>query len=92
MQHRTHSKEKLILRTHRIAGQVKALEKAIENDVECASILQHLAACRGALNGLMSELVEEHILFHVLDPNKKPTAGQTEAAEQLVDIVNAYLK
>jgi len=90
--HNTHSKEKLVLRTRRIAGQVKAIEKAIQNDVECAAVLQHLAACRGALNGLMSELVEEHILFHVLDPKKKPSSEQVEAAEQLMDIVNTYLK
>jgi DNA-binding FrmR family transcriptional regulator len=90
--HNTHSKEKLVLRTRRIAGQVKAIEKAIQNDVECAAVLQHLAACRGALNGLMSELVEEHILFHVLDPKKKHSSEQVEAAEQLMDIVNTYLK
>jgi len=90
--HTTHSKDKLVLRTRRIAGQVKAIEKAIRNDVECATVLQHLAACRGALNGLMSELVEEHILFHVLDPKKKKSSEQVEAAEQLMDIVNTYLK
>lgn len=90
--HTTHSKDKLIMRARRIVGQVKAIEKAIENDAECSDVLQHLAACRGALNGLMSELVEEHILFHVLDPKRKPTASQVEAAEQLRDIVNTYLK
>jgi DNA-binding FrmR family transcriptional regulator len=90
--HTTHSKDKLVLRAKRIAGQVKAIEKAIQNDAECASVLQHLAACRGALNGLMSELVEEHILFHVLDPKKKHSSEQVEAAEQLMDIVNTYLK
>lgn len=90
--HTTHSKDKLVLRAKRIAGQVKAIEKAIQNDTECASVLQHLAACRGALNGLMSELVEEHILFHVLDPQKKHSSEQVEAAEQLMDIVNTYLK
>jgi DNA-binding FrmR family transcriptional regulator len=90
--HTTHSKDKLVLRARRIAGQVKAIEKAIQNDEECANVLQHLAACRGALNGLMSELVEEHILFHVLDPKKKNSAEQVEAAEKLMDIVNTYLK
>jgi DNA-binding FrmR family transcriptional regulator len=90
--HTTHSKDKLVLRTKRIAGQVKAIEKAIQNDEECAHVLQHLAACRGALNGLMSELVEEHIFFHVLDPQKKHTTDQMESAEELMDIVNTYLK
>ncbi len=90
--HTTHAKDKLVLRARRIAGQVKAIEKAIQNDEECGHVLQHLAACRGALNGLMSELVEEHVHFHVLDPKRKPSAGQIEAAEELMDIVNTYLK
>jgi DNA-binding FrmR family transcriptional regulator len=88
--HTTHSKDKLVLRVKRIEGQVKAIEKAIQNDTECHHVLQHLAACRGAINGLMSELIEGQILFHVL--GSKPKAEQLEAAEQLVDIVNAYLK
>lgn len=88
--HTTHSKEKLVLRVKRIEGQVKAIEKAIRNDTDCHHLLQHLAACRGAINGLMSEVIEGQVLFHVLGP--KPKADQIEAAEQLVDIVNAYLK
>lgn len=90
--HTTHSKDKLVLRARRIAGQVKAIEKSIQNDEECAHVLQHLAACRGALNGLMSELIEEHIRFHVLDPKGKNSASQMEAAEELMDIVSTYLK
>jgi DNA-binding FrmR family transcriptional regulator len=90
--HTTHSKDKLVLRARRIAGQVKAIEKSIQNDEECGHVLQHLAACRGALNGLMSELIEEHIRFHVLDPKGKHSAHQLEAAEELLDIVNTYLK
>ena len=90
--HTLHSKEKLILRTRRITGQIKAIEKSIQADEECAHILQHLSACRGALNGLMSELIEEHILHHVLDPKAKHSSSQAEAAEQLIDIVNTYLK
>jgi DNA-binding FrmR family transcriptional regulator len=51
-----------------------------------------VAACRGALNGLMAELVEGHIWFHVLDPNRGKDSPQAAAAEELIDIVKAYLK
>jgi DNA-binding FrmR family transcriptional regulator len=90
--HTNHSKDKLILRTRRLAGQVKAVEKHLLNNEDCGHILQHLAACRGALNSLMSELIDEHVHYHVLDPKKKPTAEQLESAEKLMDIVNTYLK
>lgn len=87
-----HEKEKLILRTRRLIGQVKAIEKHIQNDEECVHVLQHLSACRGALNGLMSELIEDHVRLHVLDPKKKSSPTQLEAVDKLIDIVNTYLK
>jgi DNA-binding FrmR family transcriptional regulator len=54
--------------------------------------LQLITAARGALNGLMAELVEDHVRFHVLDPKQKPTSEQALAADELVDIIRSYLK
>jgi DNA-binding FrmR family transcriptional regulator len=54
--------------------------------------LQLVAACRGALNGLMAELVEGHIRHHVLDPKRGADSSEAEAAEELIDIVRSYLK
>jgi len=90
--HTTHSKEKLILRARRITGQVKAIEKAIQEDKECTEVLHLLSACHGAMNGLMSELVEDHILYHVLGTKGKSSSKQVEAAEQLMDVVKTYLR
>jgi hypothetical protein len=39
----------------------------------------------------MAELVEGHIRTHVLDPRRKPTGAQRSAADEMVDIVRAYL-
>jgi len=55
-------------------------------------VLQLMAACRGALNGLMAEVLEGHIRFHVLDPKSDKNAPQVEAAEELIDVVRTYLK
>ena len=40
----------------------------------------------------MAEVIEGHIRHHVIDPDHKPTAGQTKAAEELIDMVKTYLK
>jgi hypothetical protein len=40
----------------------------------------------------MAEVMEGHVRYHVLGPNGKPTAEQAEAADELIDIVNRYLK
>ena len=92
MAHTTKDKEKLLSRVRRIRGQVEAIERALDGERECTSILQLMAACRGALNGLMAEVMEGHIRFHVLDPKSGKNTPQLEAAEELIDIVRSYLK
>jgi DNA-binding FrmR family transcriptional regulator len=92
MAHTTKDKEKLLTRVRRIRGQVEALERALEYEQGCASVLQLLAACRGALNALMAEVMEGHIRFHVLSPKNGKNSPQVQAADELIDIVRAYLK
>jgi FrmR/RcnR family transcriptional regulator, repressor of frmRAB operon len=92
MAHTTKEKEKLLIRVRRIRGQVEAIERALDGEHECSSVLQLMAACRGALNGLMAEVLEGHIRFHVLDPKSGKNAPQVEAAEELIDVVRTYLK
>lgn len=92
MAHTTKDKEKLLNRVRRIKGQIDAVEKALDGDQECSKVLQTIAAIRGAVNGLMAEVMEGHVRHHVLDPSRKPSAEQSEAAEELIEIVNRYLK
>ncbi len=92
MAHTTKDKEKLLVRVRRIGGQVAAIERALGEEQDCAELLQLVAACRGALNGLMAELIEGHLWFHVLDPNRAKGSPQADAAEELMDVVRAYLR
>ena len=71
MAHTIKDKRKLLSRIRRIKGQTEAIERALEGEVECEDILQLVASCRGALNGLMTELIEGHLRFHVLDPGRQ---------------------
>jgi FrmR/RcnR family transcriptional regulator, repressor of frmRAB operon len=90
--HTTKDEGKLLSRVRRIRGQVEAIERALDDGLECSSVLQLMAACRGALNGLMAEVLEGHIRFHVLDPKSGKNGPQVEAAEELIDVVRTYLK
>ncbi len=92
MAHTTKDKEKLLNRVRRIKGQIEAIERALHEDHECSKVLQTIAACRGAINGLMAEVMEGHVRYHVIDPKSKPTSEQAEAAEELIELVNRYLK
>jgi DNA-binding FrmR family transcriptional regulator len=88
--HTTKDKKKLLSRIRRIKGQSEAIERALEGDGECEEILQLVASCRGALNGLMAELIEGHVRFHVLSPGQKTLPSQLEAAEELIAVVKRY--
>lgn len=61
MPHSPAEKKKALARVRRIRGQTEALERALEGDADCAPVLQQLAALRGAVNGLMSEVLQSHI-------------------------------
>ena len=90
MSHTKLEKEKLLNRVRRIRGQVDAVERGLLHDEQCSTVLQTIAACRGAMNALMAELIEDQIQFHLC--TEQSTPDQTEAADQLIDVVRAYLK
>jgi FrmR/RcnR family transcriptional regulator, repressor of frmRAB operon len=92
MAHTVRDKEKLLNRVRRIRGQVDAIEKALVEEQDCSAILQTIAGCRGAINGLMAEIMEGHIRFHVVNPDRHPTSGQAKAAQELIDVIKSYLK
>jgi DNA-binding FrmR family transcriptional regulator len=84
-------KQKLLFRIKRIRGQFAAVERALESGDECADILMLLAAIRGGVNGLMAEILEDHIRLHIMTPEKSDGSPQ-ELAEDLISLVRAYLK
>jgi len=92
MSHTTRAKTKLLARVRRIRGQVEGLERALEAELGCAAVLQQIAAVRGAVNGLMVEVMEEHIETHLADPAITTNAERRQGAEELMDVVRAYLK
>lgn len=92
MSHTIREKVKLINRIRRIGGQVRAIELALEEERDAGDILRTIAACRGAINSLMAEVIEGHVRLHVVDARKAPTPQQAAAVEELLDVVRAYLK
>ena len=92
MSHSVREKQKLINRIKRIRGQVGAVEELLAEDIDCERALHTLAACRGAINALMAEILEDHVRYHVLPPDSAPGSHEHQAAEQLVDIIRSYLK
>ncbi len=91
MSHVGKERVKLLNRLRRIRGQIEAIERAVEEDKECAKVLQQATSCRGALDGFIAEVIEDHIREHMVDPSAPRGDPRTVAAEELVEIVHAYL-
>ena len=89
MAHTTHEKKKLLNRIRRLRGQMESIERLLENESECFEVLQQIAACRGAINALMAEVVEGHIRCHMAEPAKP---SEHRAVEELIAITNSDLR
>jgi len=87
-----HDREKVKLhqRIRRLRWQLEAVERLVTSDEDCNGQLMLLAAIRGGVNSLMGEVLETHIRFHLADGAKEQIAP--ELAEDLIDLVRAYLK
>jgi DNA-binding FrmR family transcriptional regulator len=92
MTHTIREKQKLLARVRRMRGQVEAIERALEDEAGCERVMHLIAGVRGAMAGLMAEVVEDHVRMHLVDSEKHPGALNTDAAEQLMDVVRTYLK
>ena len=71
-------------------GQIEAIERALEQEKGYADVLHLIVAARGALSSLMTELIEDHIRLHVVDPARG--SERNHGAEELIEAVQAYLK
>ena len=90
MAHTIREKTKLLGRVRRIKGQCEAIERALEDEASCSETLQLIAGARGAMNGLMAYVLEEHLRAHVLAGASR--RERDAAAGELIDVVRAYLK
>jgi DNA-binding FrmR family transcriptional regulator len=91
MSHLAADKTKLLARVRRLAGQMTAIEKAITEDAGCDTILHQVAGVRGAVSGLMDELIEGHVRAHVAHP-KLSAAARAAGADELIAAIRRYTK
>jgi FrmR/RcnR family transcriptional regulator, repressor of frmRAB operon len=92
MSHTIRAQKRLLARVRRIRGQIEGIERALTEEIGCEKVMHLIAGARGAMAGLMAEVVEDHVRSHLVDVGKYPGALNTDAAEQLLDVVRTYLK
>lgn len=91
MSHLSHDNKKLLQRVRRLKGQIGAVERMLLDETDCLEVLQTVAACRGALNGLTRQMIHEHIEHHILE-DTSATASVRQASKEVQAIIDSYLK
>jgi len=84
--HTIQEKKQLLNRVRRLMGQLQSVERALEEERECTEVLHTIATCRGALNGLMIEVVAGQMREHVARGSSRDAA-----AEELLAALRSYL-
>jgi CsoR family transcriptional regulator, copper-sensing transcriptional repressor len=87
----TGEKEALVKRLHRIEGQVRGIERMIEEDRYCVDVLTQIGAVTTALESLAFRILDEHVDHCVVDAL---AAGDPEAAQakskELLEAVHRF--
>ena len=92
MSHTSKDKKQLLTRVRRIKGQASAIESALEKDsADCSSVLQQIAAIRGAVNGLMFHVMEGHIREHLGSADVSVQQRQNDL-DEVLGVLRSYLK
>jgi DNA-binding FrmR family transcriptional regulator len=91
MPHTTRDREKLKARLARIRGQIDGVGRALDEQKDCGEVLQQLAAIRGAVAGLLGEVLEGHVREH-LAAEELSADDRENAADELIEVLRRYFR
>ena len=86
-------KEALVRRLHRIEGQVRGIERMVEDDRYCIDILTQIAAVTTALESLGFRILDEHVRHCVAGALASGDAAEAETkSKELLDAVHRFAR
>ncbi|HBI8127625.1 TPA: Ni(II)/Co(II)-binding transcriptional repressor RcnR [Escherichia coli] len=88
MSHTIRDKQKLKARASKIQGQVVA--QMLDEPHECAAVLQQIAAIRGAVNGLIREVIKGHLTEHIVHQGDE--LKREEDLDVVLKVLDSYIK
>lgn len=82
-------KTKLINRLRRLEGQIRAIQKMVEEDAYCVDTLTQVSAAIGAMNKVGAIVLENHLKTCVSDAMD---SGGKERDEKLAELIEVFRK
>jgi CsoR family transcriptional regulator, copper-sensing transcriptional repressor len=89
----TKDKPALVKRLHRIEGQVRGIEKMVEDDRYCIDILTQISAVNTALEALALKILDEHVRHCVAGALTSGDEGEAKVkTEELLEAVQRFAR
>ena len=89
----TADKESLVRRLHRIEGQVRGIERMLEEDRYCIDVLTQIAAVNTALESLAFRILDDHVNHCVAGALASGDAAEAETkSKELLDAVHRFAR
>ena len=82
-------KKSLTNRLNRIEGQVRGINKMLEDEAYCTDILTQVSAVQSALNSFSKEILEEHVRICVVNDIRD---GKEEVIDDLLKTIRKLMK
>ncbi len=92
----TINNKKLLTRIRKIKGQAQGIEKMLspesdDENADCMRVLQQISALKGAVNGLMMEVLEDHLREH-LGAESISSEHRSQELDQVINVLKTYVK
>jgi len=81
----------ILLRLRRIEGQIRGLQRMVEEEVACADILTQVAAVTAAVKKVGTVVVKTYMEECLGKTRRKPSARRTETLEDFQKAVSRYI-
>jgi len=84
-------KPALLGRLRRIEGQIRGLQRMVDEDTYCIDVLTQISAAKSALQAVAVGLLEDHLAHCVVDAARQgdPTAKVKEASDAIARLVRS---
>ena len=82
-------KKALLMRLRRCEGQIRGIEKMVQEDSYCPDILIQVSAVTSALNSFNRELLAAHVRGCVAEDIR---AGKEESVDELVKVLQKLMR
>jgi len=85
-------KDNYAKRLRRIEGQIRGLQKMIEEERYCADILVQIASVHEALRGVGRELMRNHLRHCASDAIRKGSGEAEKMYDELLDLIYKHAR